>query len=165
MRRAISIAVAGVVTSTIAAGGCGYGYQMKNDKMVGTTTVTSGPPVGERELSRSFGAISTRIADEVCAHETRCGRPQSAACADEAAAKADAALSRWHCDPAEIRARAEQCLATLPMESCELDLTARAAVCPDVVGCTHRDVQLVSPGESLAKVWRADEANAPAPPR
>ena len=165
MRRAIPLAVAGVVASMIAAGGCGYGYQMRSDKISGTTSLTSGEAVGDRELSRSFGAISTRIADEVCAHETRCGRPQSTECVDAAAAKADAALSRWHCDPAEIRARAEQCLATLRMVSCELDLTARAAVCPDVVGCTHRDVQLVSPGESLADVWRSSEANAPAPPR
>lgn len=115
-----------------------------------TTAITSGPGVGELELSRSASVMSERLAFQLCLHEANCGRAQTQACVEDNTTKARTELMSWDCDPASIRARAEECLAYVRAESCSVDLTTRRRVCPVNDACANMNARLVSPGPALA---------------
>ena len=153
MHRATSTAaIAVVIASTVGCGG--YGYETRSTEISGVTTITSGPGVGERELSRSTSAVSEQLALGVCAREARCGRAHSGACVTQMSARARVELSSWDCDPASIRARAEECLAGIDELTCELDLSSVDNVCPANDTCARYDAELIAPGPALAGVWR-----------
>jgi hypothetical protein len=140
--------IIGILASGAAAIACGGG----GTEARSSTTITSGPGVGEPELSRSANAMSERLAFQLCLHEAECGRSQNQQCVDDTTAKARSELMSWDCDPASIRARAEECLASVRAESCSVDLKARARVCPVNDACTNRNARLESPGPALAEV-------------
>ncbi len=139
--------IIGILASGGAAIACGGG----GTEARSSTTITSGPGVGEPELSRSASAMSERLAFQLCLHEAECGRSQNQQCVDDTTAKARSELLSWRCDPASIRARAEECLASVRAESCSVDLTTRARVCPVNESCPNRTAQLRSPGPALAE--------------
>lgn len=139
----------------ILAMACGYGYETRNNEIVGTTTITSGPGVGQRELPRTLRSTSESVAAQVCKHENRCGRGTVASCVDATTPRAQDELSRWNCDPAAIRARLEECLASFDDLSCDVDLSKeKRPLCKANVACGDRNAKLIPSGPELAKVWR-----------
>lgn len=152
MRRAVLSSLA--ITAMMA---CGYGYEARTTTITGASMVTSGPEVGERELSRSLTATSEQVATEICRHEQRCGRGDDvSACVDATVPRARAELMRWSCEPAAIRARLEECLAGLDEQPCVVRPTAQGReLCPRPnAACTDRPARVTSPGPALAEIWR-----------
>jgi hypothetical protein len=125
------------------------GYPRRSTEISGQTQLTSGPGIGEPELGRTIGTLSERLADEVCLHETRCGRPDSA-CVADTVARASEQLSGWNCSPAAIRARIEECLAGIDEVSCDVDARAASRLCPSNAAC-GQNAELISPGRALAE--------------
>ncbi|MBX3189133.1 MAG: hypothetical protein KF819_19075 [Labilithrix sp.] len=87
----------------------------------------------------SVKALSTRLAAEVCDHESRCGRaadiPQ---CIQLLEVRAHEEMADWECPPAARRARVEECLATIGTEPCLIDLAhAPAPMCRANVACPN----------------------------
>lgn len=141
----------------LAASGlaCGYGYEMRSTAITGAPMLTSGPAVGEPELSRTIGDLSQRLATEVCRRELLCGNGTvDASCVNDTVERARRELTSWNCSPAATRARVEECLAGIDEESCELDLSTRARLCRanDACGVT---AELISPGAALAEQVRS----------
>jgi len=143
---------------SVAAGGaiaCGHGREAGVTTITAAPIVTTGPAVGERELSRTLGSTSRRLATEVCGHEQRCGRGDAASCVDATIGRAREELTRWSCEPAAIRARLEECLAGIDEVSCDVDVRKdRLSFCPENVACENVQAKLIAPGPELAKVWR-----------
>lgn len=142
MHRGTLIGTLAVAAAAIACGG----------PRPAVTTVTSGSWIGEPELSRSLSAVSERMAFQLCLHESNCGRPQSQACVEEHTAKARDEIMSWNCEPASIRARAEECLAALREESCSAELMTRRRLCGVNDACPNRTADLIAPGPALADV-------------
>lgn len=138
-----------IFASAAAAAACGgQGARARS-----TTTVTSAAV--ERDLSPpSTAAVVERLALAACLHEVRCGRPRGEDCMESARNKARAELASFRCEPAAARARVEECLASIPAETCELDVTMRTNICPVNEACDNVRADLVSPGAKLAEEWR-----------
>jgi hypothetical protein len=137
------------------AAACHYGYE-PSKKISGVAMVTSGPWVGEPELSRKVSDLSTRLALEICSHEDHCGRAGGLECVNTAMVRSQDELSSWDCAPAAIRARLEECLAGVPTVSCDIDLrTSARATCPGNSEC-GRNADLISPGRELARRLEAE---------
>lgn len=133
----------------------GYGYEARTTTITGAPMITSGPAVGEPELSRTLAATSQRVALEVCKHENHCGRGDVPSCVDATIGRARQELTRWNCEPAAIRARLEECLAGFVDVSCEVDLRKdRLSFCPENVACENVQARLIDPGPELAKIMR-----------
>jgi hypothetical protein len=147
----VTLSILAPVAAVAVVSGCGG-----QTREASTATITSGPTAGERELSRTRSAIGERLAFQLCLHEASCGRAQTEACIDETATRAEGEVASWSagCDPASIRARAEECLAAVRAESCATDLKARARICQVNDACTNANAQLESPGPALAEIWR-----------
>jgi hypothetical protein len=123
--------------AVVSLAACGYGYETRTTTITGAPMITSGPAVGEGDLSRTMSSISERLATEVCARQEKCGRATDAtSCLNATIDKAKDELMRWDCSPAATRARIEECLAGIDEESCESDLTAPTRkICPPNVAC------------------------------
>jgi hypothetical protein len=148
MRHTMFIATA--LASALASGACAHGSETQTTTITGAPMQTSGPAVGEPELSRRIGALSERIAHEVCSRELRCGR-ESPACVEDVVAKAQGELATWNCSPAAARTRIEECLAGIESESCELDLSAPGhKICSANAAC-GANATLVSPGRAASE--------------
>lgn len=151
MRKAMLFSLA-----VVGATACGrYGYETRTTTITGAPMITSGPAIGEPELSRTLGRTSQRVALEVCTHENRCGRGDVPSCVDATLGRARQELIRWDCDPASTRARLEECLAGLDEVPCDVNLrTDRRILCPSNLTCGDSQVRLVAPGPELAEIWR-----------
>jgi hypothetical protein len=102
------------------------------------------------------GAFVTRLAEEICAHEQRCGRDAKLSqCRRVVNARAGRTLLDRSCEPAARRARIEECLATIRTEPCPVDLAHfPTPFCPVNDDCPTTAEALIPPGPALAKIWR-----------
>ncbi len=151
MRAALLISFA--ATAAVACGG--YGYEARTTTITGASMITSGPAVGERELSRTLSSTEHRLATAVCQRENHCGRGEVAPCVNATIGKARQELTSWDCQPAATRARLEECLAGIDEVACDVDIRKdRISFCPQNVACDDFKGRLISPGPELAKIWR-----------
>lgn len=149
MRRAVVITLA--VVSMVACGG--YGNEARTTT-TGAPMITSGPPAGETELSRTVESTAQRLAIEVCNHEAKCGRAEMEQCLGATVSRARAQLASWRCDPAGVRARFEECLAGIDEQPCGIRLESEPRWCPPNPVCGGARANLISPGRVIAEIWR-----------
>ncbi len=135
---------------------CGkYGYEARTTTITGAPMITSGPAKGEAELPRNLSSTARAVALSVCRHENHCGRGTITSCIDATVDRARTELASWNCEPAAIRARYEECLASFDALSCDVDPRAeKRALCPPTEGCGTVQARLISPGPQLEKIWK-----------
>lgn len=112
---------------------------------VGYTVQTTGAAIGVdapyatdgRGSTIDFDVIAAKLAEEICAREVRCQKIRGSfeGCVRAGYGRAKRELSAGTCSPAAARARAEECLASVGIEPCELDLLSRPTLCGSNVAC------------------------------
>jgi hypothetical protein len=152
MHRERIITVTSVAVIAVCAAACG---NRGGSEATSTAYLTSASVA-----TQDSRPLDARIATALCGHEVECGRPQAGACIENTRHRVSDELSSWDCDPARRRASAEQCLASLRVESCSVDLVLRSNVCPLDVACRNAATssedmsRVVPPAPALADPWR-----------
>lgn len=140
-----SLALVGVVASACAHNQA-YDRDMQPELGRGYTLETTGAVIGRDDPSAtdpdvSIDTVATRLAAQICDREVRChanGRSIDD-CRRQNLDRARVELHAWRCSPAAIRARAEECLASVGSEPCDLDLASRASFCGTNAACASDD--------------------------
>lgn len=120
----------------------GYAVETTGAQVVGVdqpSTTNAPAPTGD--------AIAMRLAAEICTREVRChaaaGNPPARGteeCWQASLDRTRRELGRWRCSPAGMRARAEECLASIGNEPCDHDLGRRRSLCASNLACGYDSI-------------------------
>jgi|GEM_PF-2784806 len=150
MRSALALAGTALVLTAACAQNFKSDRDMQPNPGTGYTVYTTGADlVGRDDPNAVEGRpaqiddVAGRLASQICERESRChsGKRSAADCRQANLGRARTELHSWNCSPAATRARAEECLASIGAEPCELDFASRATLCASNAACGSDDTR------------------------